>query len=53
MKPGSACGCLTARRDALDEAAKALQGIPEESKQLHDWKDLNDLIFKARMRSGK
>ena len=42
-----------AKRTALDEAAKALQGIPEESKQLHDWKELNDSIFKARARPGK
>ena len=42
-----------ARRDALDEAARTLQGIPEESKQLHDWKELNDLIFKARLRPAK
>ena len=42
-----------ARRDALDEAAKSLQGIPEEAKQFHDWKELNELIFKARTRSGK
>ena len=37
-----------AKRAALDEAAKSLQGIPEEAKQLDDWKDLNDFIFKAR-----
>lgn len=43
----------SARRDALEEAVKALQGIPEESKQLHDWKELNELIFKARARPGK
>jgi hypothetical protein len=42
-----------ARRNALDEAAKALQGIPEECKQLHDWKELNDMIFKARIRIAK
>ena len=41
------------RRPALEEAAKTLQGIPEESKQLHDWKELNDLVFKARLRPGK
>jgi len=43
----------TARRDLLEEAAKTLQGIPEESKQLHEWKELNDWIFKARQRPGK
>lgn len=42
-----------ARRDALDEANKTLQGIPEEAKQMHFWKELNDLVFKARVRSGK
>jgi hypothetical protein len=43
----------SARRDALEEAVKALQGIPEESKQLHDWKELNDMVFKARARPAK
>jgi hypothetical protein len=43
----------SARRDALDDATKSLQGIPEEAKQMHDWKDLNDLIFKARVRVGR
>jgi len=42
-----------ARRSALDDAAKALQGIPEECKQLHEWKELNDLVFKARARGGR
>lgn len=43
----------TVKRDALDEAARTLQGVPEEAKQLHNWKELNDLIFKARLRPGK
>jgi len=43
----------TAKRDLLDEAAKSLQGIPEEAKQLQSWKELNDWIFKAHQRSGK
>ena len=41
------------KRVALDEAIKTLQGIPDESKQLRDWKELNDLIFKARLRPAK
>jgi tetratricopeptide (TPR) repeat protein len=52
FQPDDSAG-RTARRDALEEAVKTLQGIPEESKQLHDWKELNDLIFKARLRPGK
>ena len=52
FQPDDSAG-RAARRDALEEAAKALQGIPEESKQLHEWKELNDLIFKARLRPGK
>ena len=43
----------SARRDAMEEAVKTLQGIPEESKQLKDWKELNDLAFKARLRPAK
>jgi tetratricopeptide (TPR) repeat protein len=42
-----------AKRTALEDATKSLQGIPEECKQLRDWKDLNDLLFKARIRPGK
>jgi hypothetical protein len=45
-------GRLT-KRDDLDEGARTLQGIPEEAKQLHDWKELNDQIFKARLRAAK
>jgi hypothetical protein len=41
------------KRTALDEAVKTLQGIPDESKQLRDWKELNELIFKARLRPSK
>jgi len=44
---------FAAKRTALEDAAKTLQGIPDEAKQIHDWKELNELIFKARIRPGK